>query len=98
MRQSRGEAAYILFACSAFLGLFKALGLEVPSLQTMLWVAIGVSAILLVLLNLRRPGRLLTTLIAIPLLIAAGYGLVYGITWYFVTYLPSKGPLIKLGP
>jgi hypothetical protein len=98
MRQARGEMAYMLFACSGFLGLFKGLGLEVPALQTVLWLGVGLSAILLLLSRLTQPGRLLITLILIPLLIAAGYGLLYGIAWYFFTYLPSKGPLFKLGP
>jgi hypothetical protein len=98
MRESHGEVASFLLACSGCLGMFKALGLQVQGIQTMLWVGIGVCAILLLLLNLRRPQRLLTTLILIPLLVVVGYGLVYGVMWYFITYLPSKGPLIELAP
>ena len=50
-------------------------------------------------MNLRWRGRLLLALIAIPLLAILGYGLVRGICWFFMTYLPARGgPIIRPSP
>jgi hypothetical protein len=99
MRESRSEAAYLLVACSACLGLFHGLGLRIPALETAFVVGGILAALLLLLLNLLNPLRLILALIAIPLLAILGYGLMRGIFWYFMTYLPATGePIIKLGP
>jgi hypothetical protein len=99
MRQSRGEAAYLIIACSACLGLFHGLGLQSRTFETIFIVGGILSALMLLLMNRHSPRRLILTLIAIPLLTILGYGLVRGVFWYFMTYLPARGePLFKLGP
>ncbi len=99
MRQSRDEAAYLIVACSVCLGLLHGIGLHVEAVETALVVGAIVAALLLLLLNLRSPRRLILAMIGIPLLVLLSYGMMRGIFWYFMTYLPSKGePLIKLGP
>jgi len=99
MRQSRNEAAYMIVACSTCLGLFHGIGLQVRALETVLVVGGAIGALLLLLLNLRSPRRLILAVIGVPLLVILSYGMMRGIFWYFMTYLPSTGePLIKLGP
>ena len=99
MHQARSEAAYFIVACSACLGLFHGIGLNVPALEKIFVVGGIIAALMLLLLNLRSPRRLILALIGIPLLVILGYGMMRGIFWYFMTYLPAQGePLIKLGP
>ncbi len=99
MRQARSEAAYLIVACFACLGMFHGLGLHVRTLEIVFVVGGIISAITFLLLNLREPRRPVLALIAIPLLALLGYGLMRVIFWYFMTYLPSRGePLFKFGP
>jgi len=99
MRQSRGEAAYLLVACSAWPGVAPWAGITGPNPGNRVcggWHHCRPAAFVF---NLGRPRRLILALIAIPFLVILGYGLMRGIFWYFMTYLPSTGePLIKLGP
>jgi uncharacterized oligopeptide transporter (OPT) family protein len=99
MRQSRGEAAYLIVACSGCLGVFHGLGVQSKILETAFIVGGILAALVLLLVDLRNPRRLILSLIAIPLLVILGYGLARGIFWLFMTYLPARGePIIKLGP
>jgi len=91
MRQARGEVASVIVISFACLGMFHGLGLHVRTLEIVCVVGGIIAAVVLLLMSLRQPRRLILTLIGIPLLALLGYGLVRGIFWYFMTYLPSKG-------
>ncbi len=99
MREARNEMAYLIVVCFAGLGMFHGLGLHVRTLEIVFVVGGIIAAVVLLLLSLRQPRRLILALIGIPLLALLGYGLMRGIFWYFMTYLPSRGePLFKFGP
>jgi len=99
MREARGEFASLIFICSACLGLLHGLGLHVQGLDIIFVVGGIIAAVMLLLLSLRQPLRLILALVGIPLLALLGYGLMRGVCWYFMTYLPSRGePLFKFGP
>ena len=56
-------------------------------------------AVMVLVGSIGRPGRLLSAAVLVPLVAIVGYGLTYGIMWYFGVYLPNSGkPLLKLGP
>jgi hypothetical protein len=99
MREARNEMAYMIFACFACLGMLHGLGLHIQTLDLVFIVGAIIAALILLVASLRDPRRLVLLLIGIPLMAFLGYGLVRGIFWYFMTYLPSKGEsLFKFGP
>lgn len=97
MKQARGEAASLLIGCCGCLAMFHGIGVQSPTLETVLTIGALIASVLLLAFNLRRPGRLILSLISIPLLALLSYGLVCALFWYFMAYLPSQGPLIQLG-
>jgi len=101
MSKASREIAGLLVTCAGILAVLIGL---LPQLVTspvgyVLLAGMLLSGLLLVISMLRDRLGLARALLATTLIAGVSFGVIYGVMWFFMDYLPSTGePIIKLGP
>ncbi len=98
MREGQREALGIVISCLGIAGLLAGFpGLSGLLKGTWGFVLFGgavIGALLYVFITLRIGNKIFAALLVLGFFSALSFGSTYGVTWYFISYLPAHGGLV----